>query len=42
MNNNDTQATNYNYDIPPPSENTLSQSEDLRTKLDNDDIQMFI
>ena len=41
MNNKDIQSTNYNYDIPPPTENTLSQSEDIRTKLDNDDIQMM-
>ena len=41
MNNKDTQSASYNYDIPPPSENTLSQSEDVRTKLDNKDIQMM-
>ena len=39
--NNDTQSENYNYDIPPPTENILSQSEDVRTKLDNEDIQMM-
>ena len=39
--NNGKQSENYNYDIPPPTENILSQSEDIRTKSDNDDIQMM-
>ena len=41
MNNSDTQSTNYTNNIPISSENTLSQSEDIRTNLDNEDIQMM-